>query len=78
MGILSFCKGLLCHDHWRPYYRYACTHSQYNANHLRELERAWEQDHQHWAKAMTALLSEMNKTVADAGGRILMLVAGMS
>jgi hypothetical protein len=68
MGVLPFFSGVLCHDHWKPYYRYACTHSLCNAHHLRELERAWEQDGQHWAKAMKALLIDMNNTVADAGG----------
>jgi len=33
-------KGILCHDHWKPYYSYSCTHSLCNAHHLRELERA--------------------------------------
>jgi len=70
MGVLPFFNGVLCHDHWKPYYRYACTHSLCNAHHLRELERAWEQDGQHWAKAMKALLIDMNNTVADAGGRL--------
>ena len=70
MGVLPFFNGVLCHDHWKPYYRYACTHSLCNAHHLRELERAWEQDDQHWAKAMKVLLIDMNTTVADAGGRL--------
>ncbi|PFG11828.1 IS66 family transposase [Marinobacter sp. LV10MA510-1] len=70
MGVLPFFSGVLCHDHWKPYYRYACTHSLCNAHHLRELERAWEQDDQHWAKAMKVLLIDMNTTVADAGGRL--------
>lgn len=68
MGVLPFFNGVLCHDHWTPYYRYACTHSLCNAHPLRELERAWEQDDQHWAKAMKVRLIDMNKTVADAGG----------
>lgn len=68
MGVLPFFKGVLCHDHWKPYYRYACTHSLCNAHHLRELERAWEQDGQQWAKGMKALLIEINNAVADAGG----------
>lgn len=68
MGILPFFKGVLCHDHWKPYYRYECTHALCNAHHLRELERAWEQDHQQWAKDMQALLIELSKAVEDAGG----------
>jgi len=46
MGVLPHFSGVLCHDHWKPYYRYDCTHSLCNAHHLRELERAWEQDKQ--------------------------------
>jgi len=58
----------LCHDHWKPYYQYDCTHALCNAHHLRELERAWEQDHQQWAKSMQTLLIDMNKAVEVAGG----------
>ena len=54
MGVLPFFSEVLCHDYWKPYYRYACTHSLCNAHHFRELERAWEQGGQHWAKAMKA------------------------
>lgn len=68
MGILPFFKGVLCHDHWKPYYRYECTHALCNAHHLRELERAWEQDHQQWAREMQTLLTDIRKTVEDAGG----------
>ena len=68
MGILPFFKGVLCHDHWKPYYHYDCTHALCNAHHLRELERAWEQDHQQWAKAMQVLLIDIAKAVEDAGG----------
>ena len=68
IGILPHFKGVLCHDHWKPYYRYECTHSLCNAHHLRELERAWEQDHQQWAKEMKVLLTDINSAVDDAGG----------
>ena len=41
MGVLPLFCGVLCHDHWKPYYRYStCVHSLCNAHHLRELERA--------------------------------------
>ena len=70
MGILPFFNGVLCHDHWKPYYRYECTHSLCNAHHLRELERAWEQDNQQWAKAMKTLLTEINNAVDDVGGQL--------
>ena len=68
IGILPSFKGILCHDHWKPYYRYECTHSLCNAHHLRELTRAWEQDNQAWAKEMQALLEAINQKVLDAGG----------
>ena len=69
IGILPLFKGVLCHDHWKPYYRYRhSTHALCNAHHLRELERAWEQDHQQWAKQVQALLIEIARAVDDAGG----------
>ena len=70
MSILPLFKGTLCHDHWKPYYRYDCIHALCNAHHLRELERAWEQDHQQWAKEMRALLIEIAKAVEGTGGRL--------
>ena len=68
MGILPFFKGTLCHDHWKPYYHYDCTHALCNAHHLRELERAWEQDQQQWARKMQVLLIDIRTAVGDAGG----------
>jgi len=76
MGVLPHFSGVLCHDHWKPYYRYDCTHSLCNAHHLRELERAWEQDKQQWAKQMQELLCEMNTAVHDAGGCLSAEVGG--
>jgi len=70
MGILPKFKGTLCHDHWKPYYKYDCTHALCNAHHLRELTRAWEQDGQHWAQQMKELLETINATVTDAGGAL--------
>ena len=68
-GILPQFKGVLCHDHWKPYYRYvACLHALCNAHHLRELTRAHEQDEQEWAGKMKAFLEEINNAVHDAGG----------
>lgn len=66
-GILPQFEGVLCHDHWKPYYRYRnCLHALCNAHHLRELTRANEQDNQAWAGEMKALLEEMNKAVHEA------------
>jgi len=68
IGILPAFNGIMCHDHWKPYYRYKCTHSLCNAHHLRELERAWEQDNQAWAKEMKTFLLDSEKAVKNADG----------
>ena len=70
MGILSRFKGILCHDHWKPYYKIDCTHALCNAHHLRELTRAYEQDGQQWARKMKNLLETINNKVNDAGGSL--------
>ena len=46
MGILPAYQGTICHDHWKPYFKYGGLHALCNAHHLRELERAVEQDKQ--------------------------------
>ncbi len=68
IGILPQFNGILCHDHWKPYFNYAAKHSLCNAHHLRELERAWEQDKQQWAHDMVTLLNEIDQATKDAGG----------
>lgn len=71
IGVLPQFHGILCHDHGKPYYRYTdCTHALCNAHHLRELERAWEQDGQPWAQTMQELLLEINRAVKEAGGSL--------
>ncbi len=71
IGVLPYFRGVLCHDHWKPYYRYEqVSHSLCNAHHLRELLRAEEQDEQAWAKEMHTLLTELRKAVKAAGGRL--------
>jgi transposase len=70
MGVLAKFGGQLVHDHWKPYFLYLCTHVLCNAHHLRELERAIEQDLQKWAKRMKALLEEINALVNDSGGKL--------
>ena len=63
--------GVLCHDHWKPYYTYdQCQHALCNAHHLRELERAWEQDNQHWARKLQTLLTTINQAVDAASGAL--------
>lgn len=68
IGILPRFKGILCHDHWKPYYTYDCKHALCNAHHLRELERAWEQDGQQWALALKTWLIQINQRVTEAAG----------
>ena len=70
MGVLPGFKGILCHDHWKPYYTYNCTHALCNAHHLRELTRAWEQDGQKWALEMKTFLEATNLKIIDAGGAL--------
>ena len=70
MGVLPRFKGILCHDHWKPYYKIDCTHALCNAHHLRELTRAWEQDGQQWAQNMKNLLETINHNVNNAGGAL--------
>lgn len=69
IGILPDFAGVLCHDHWKPYYRYTgCQHALCNSHHLRELERAAEQDGQAWARTMQTLLLDMHRATEAAGG----------
>ncbi|MBA4417922.1 MAG: IS66 family transposase [Syntrophus sp. (in: bacteria)] len=70
IGVLPGFRGILCHDHWKPYFQYGAFHSLCNAHRLRELERAWEQDTQQWAQKMMILLKEINKATDEAGGRL--------
>jgi len=68
MAVLQHFRGVLCHDHWKPYFQLKCLHALCNAHHLRELERAWEQDAQRWAKRMQDLLLEINDATIKADG----------
>ena len=70
IGILPLFNGTLCHDHWKPYYKFDCTHALCNAHHIRELTRSHEQDDQKWAKKMKKLLETINISVNDAGGAL--------
>jgi transposase len=70
IGILPEFRGILCHDHWKPYYKIDCTHALCNAHHIRELTRAHEQDDQQWAKEMKDLLVTINNKSIEAGGAL--------
>jgi transposase len=58
MGVLPSFHGILCHDHWSPYFKYPATHALCNAHHLRELEWAAEEEKQQWAGALQIMLKE--------------------
>jgi transposase len=70
IGILADFDGILCHDHWKPYYACCPTslHSLCNSHHLRELTFAYEQDEQAWAGKIHQFLLKLNEVVDDAGG----------
>ena len=70
LGILPNFGGTLCHDHWKPYYKYDCDHALCNAHHIRELTCAFEQYGQQWAMAMQDLLEEINVKTIAAGGAL--------
>jgi len=55
--VLDDIKGVVVHDHWKPYYQLKdVNHSLCNAHHLRELKALEEIDHESWAKSMKRLL----------------------
>jgi len=66
IGIIPAFNGVLCHDHWKPYFKYKCAHSLCNAHHLRELTFAFEEDGQEWANKMSLFLIDLNKEVHAA------------
>ena len=70
IGILPNFTGVLCHDHWKPYYQYTCKHALCNAHHLRELEWSAAEDKQNWAEQMKDFLIQLNKQVDTAGGQL--------
>ena len=68
IGIIPNFSGILCHDHWKPYYNYNCLHSLCNAHHLRELEKSIEDDNHKWAKQLKDFLLAANQKTIDSGG----------
>ena len=56
-SLLSKLKGIVCHDHWKPYYQLKrVKHALCNAHHIRELNALIEYEHEVWAKKMKRLL----------------------
>ena len=70
IGILPKFKGVLCHDHWKSYYKYQCEHSLCNAHHLRELEWSSAEDNQKWANQMQEFLVRLNNKVQKSNGKL--------
>ena len=70
IGILPEYKGILCHDHWKAYYKYNCLHALCNAHHLRELEWSATEDKQKWANKVKLFLQGLNKKVDKSGGKL--------
>jgi transposase len=73
MDILPLFKGVMVHDHWKPYFTYKnCVHALCNAHHLRELQAAIEAAPQNtWAAKMKELLLEINAKKIKENGVLL-------
>jgi len=69
-NVLPQFTGILCHDHWKPYFKLDCLHALCNAHHLRELTYVEEQDQQGWAKQMRELLLNIEQAVKAQGGAL--------
>ena len=68
LGILPRCGNWLVHDHWKPYFTYACLHALCNEHHLRELKFLHEEQHEDWARQMSDFLLERLAWRKDHGG----------
>jgi transposase len=72
IDILPKFRGVLAHDHWKPYYTYtSCIHALCNAHHLRELQWVMDNTDYAWAQNMQNLLLEINKTVKESTKNML-------
>jgi transposase len=65
IGLLEDFPGRAVHDHWKPYFQYACDHALCNAHHLRELPYIEKQYQQPWASQMAQLLRHIKKAVEE-------------
>lgn len=66
MGIIPNYKGVLVHDHCKPYLGYECEHALCNAHHLRELQWVIDFKDHKWAKSMKRLLLNLNKLLISS------------
>lgn len=72
IGILPKFRGVLVHDHWKPYYTYgACIHALCNAHHVRELQWVIDNHGYVWAQDMQDLLLKINEAVNASGINML-------
>ncbi len=56
-SLLTGLRGIVCHDHWKPYYQLkGVQHALCNAHHVRELNALIEYDQEPWARKMRRLL----------------------
>jgi len=56
-SLLAGVKGIVVHDHWKPYYTMTgVLHALCNAHHLRELKALVEIEKEDWARQMQRLL----------------------
>jgi transposase len=59
-SLIDGVKGIVVHDHWRPYYQMPdVTHALCNQHHLRELKGLIDHDKEIWAGQMSKLLKLM-------------------
>ena len=56
MGVLLTFAGILVHDHYKAYFRYAALHVLCNAHHLRELQGVVDRDCNHLAARLQRIL----------------------
>jgi len=65
--VLPQFHGTAVHDHWESYQAFdQCAHAFCNAHHLRELQRAIDQDEAQWAHEMKTLLRHIKEQVDAA------------
>lgn len=65
--VLPAFQGIAVHDHWEAYQQFEqCEHAFCNAHHLRELQRAIDQDQAAWAEEMTTLFLDIKEQVDHA------------
>jgi len=71
IGILPLFQGVLCHDNWKPYYRYThIIHALCNATPSENWRGPGSKIISKWARQMQAPLIDIVKAVEEAGGRL--------